>query len=131
MADLYVLASIPDQDYAAFTETMRTTQFDLAIVGICGANALAALMPGLKNAPPGAASLDGPIPCFGISIVPAAIIAQQLSTPGSPLNLIVGQNTIIQYNSDYANNRSGQGTMIVNNTQTTISWGPDNWSNSA
>jgi len=90
-------------------------------------NYLSTYLQGLKNPPVGAASLEGPIPCFGISITPAAIIAQQLSTPGSPLNMIIGQNTIIQYNSDYANNSSGQGTILLNNNQTTLSWGPDNW----
>jgi len=91
-------------------------------------NYMSTYLQGLKYAPEGATSLDGPIPSFGTSIVPAAIIAQQLSTPGSPLNMIIGQNTLIQYNSDYANNRSGQGTILLNNNQTSISWGPANWS---
>ncbi|GAB6285786.1 MAG: hypothetical protein STSR0009_19870 [Methanoregula sp.] len=91
------------------------------------ANYLSLSLMSFETPPPGGAAVEGPIPCFGISIIPAVIIAQQLSTPDSPLNMIIGQNTIIQYNSDYANNSSGQGTILINSNPSTIFWGPENW----
>lgn len=87
------------------------------------ANALALYLHGLVNAPEGATpiSSEGAIPVFCSSII-SAIIAQQQMIPDSPLNLSIPQNTLIQFNNAYANNQSGQGTIAINNNQTTISW---------
>ena len=88
------------------------------------ANALALyLQPGLLHPPEGATPIAdaSAVPVISSSII-SNIIAQQQMIPDSPLNLSIPQNTIIQFNNDYANNQSGQGTIKINNNQTTISW---------
>jgi hypothetical protein len=94
---------------------------------IYAANALYVHLQGLAISPPGGvAVLEGARPGVPIALLPRLIDIHQ-SIPDSYLNLTIGQNTVIQYNSDYSNNRSGQGTILVNGNQSTIFWGPENW----
>jgi len=91
------------------------------------ANYLSLSLMSFENPPPGGAAVTGAIPSFTMPIVPVIYAILQPIVPEIGVNLTVGQNTVMQYNSDYANNTSGQGTILINNNPSTIFWGPDNW----
>jgi hypothetical protein len=90
------------------------------------ANYIALSLSNFDSPPPGGAAVAGPIPCFTQAIIPVLHAILQPIVP-DVVNLTVGQNTVLQYNSDYANNWSGQGAILVNGNQSTIFWGPENW----
>jgi len=94
---------------------------------INAANYLSVYLAGFDTPPPGGAAVLGPIPCIAMPFIPALYAILQPIEPETGVNLTAGQNNVMQYKNDYANNTSGQGTILINNNPSIIFWGPENW----